>query len=325
MSNQSGRKTTDAHVLQFAGTLRRRGGAYLRNTAASPLPWLLLLLVAAACARPPSAAMRASLAHTLWLAFVYWASMLAGAAPFIVCGGLAAALALRLSRRVTPIGRGLAPIAALLCGACDCTLFGYAPALRDAPRWLSSFALTLAACCGPVALVATWRTMGVRMLVLRGAAGLLAAVLSAVFVCRDRSKDTAAPGRRRCAHAQHDARLFSLAASLAHGFTSFSCAAALGSLLLAFAAGALAHTGPLAAAIAGALISPCSTADALLARSFFRPASDQIAFIIAGQCLDWRQLTLMYRTFGLRTMLGSAGGALIALVSASAMASAQRW
>ncbi|MDQ6780581.1 MAG: hypothetical protein M3Z37_05435 [Candidatus Eremiobacteraeota bacterium] len=303
----------------------------MRIAAASRLTWLLACALAAAHA-PPSAAMLASLAHMLWLAFVYWTSMLAGAAPYILSGGLAAAVALRFSEHVSircagsiaPALRGLAPVAALLFGACDCTLFGYAPALRTSPRWLSCFALTLAACCGPMALFATWRTFGARMVLLRSGAGLLAAALSALLLCRDRL-GIEDPRSRCCVTARPAAEQLGIAPLLAHGFANFSCAAAIGSVVLAFAAGALFHASPFTAAVAGALISPCSTADALLARSFFRSTCDQIAFIFAAQCLDWRQLGLMYRHFGLRVMCSSAGAALVALAGACAVASAQRW
>jgi hypothetical protein len=64
------------------------------------------------------------------------------------------------------------------------------------------------------------------------------------------------------------------------------------------------------AAVAGALISPCSSADALLAAIFFRSRPEQLVFVIAAQCLDIRQLALIARLFGVANAMRASAAAL---------------
>jgi hypothetical protein len=83
------------------------------------------------------------------------------------------------------------------------------------------------------------------------------------------------------------------------GLSSFAQAAALSCAALAIAPKLLQSVhNPVLAGMAGALLSPCSSADALLAAMFFRTRAQQLVFIVAAQCLDTRQLSLLAQTFG---------------------------
>ena len=68
----------------------------------------------------------------------------------------------------------------------------------------------------------------------------------------------------------------------------------------------LAHMNAASAALLGALLSPCSTADPLLAAAILRDARAQLAFMLAAQCLDVRQMLLMLRHFGVAKMAAAA-------------------
>ncbi len=152
------------------------------------------------------------------------------------------------------------------------------------------------------------------MLVLRVCGGLIAAGLSAIV------SSTAEPAAR-CSgdsSAEHIASRFSVAAATA--LSSLCAAACLSALLLVYRPHALAGATPAAAAIFGSLLSPCSTADAVLAGAFFREPQAQVSFILASQALDFRQLALVRRAFGPAAMLRSAAAALAALATACALA-----
>ena len=79
-----------------------------------------------------------------------------------------------------------------------------------------------------------------------------------------------------------------------------------------------ATASPWNAALAGALLSPCSSADPMLARIFAGSASGQTAFVIAGQCLDVRQTQLLLRSYGLpRALIAWLCGALACAIASS--------
>jgi hypothetical protein len=62
-------------------------------------------------------------------------------------------------------------------------------------------------------------------------------------------------------------------------------------------------------ALAGALLSPCSTADAVIARVLVHDRGAQAAFVVAAQCIDVRLLALFARRFGpARTVLAAFAG-----------------
>jgi uncharacterized membrane protein YraQ (UPF0718 family) len=71
-------------------------------------------------------------------------------------------------------------------------------------------------------------------------------------------------------------------------------------------AAVFAHVTPAGAALLGALLSPCSTADPLMAAAFMRDPHTQLAFMLAAQCLDVRQLLLVLRHFGVSRMFATA-------------------
>ena len=81
----------------------------------------------------------------------------------------------------------------------------------------------------------------------------------------------------------------------------------------------LANLPPAAAAVFGALLSPCSTADPLLAAAVLRDPRAQLAFMLASQCLDVRQMSLLRRHFGVARM------AIAAVCAAGACALATRF
>jgi len=151
------------------------------------------------------------------------------------------------------------------------------------------------------------------MLVLRVCGGLIAAGLSAIV------SSNAPPARcSKDSSDEHPARRFAVAAAAA--LSSLCAAAFLSALLLVSRPHALAAATPAAAAIFGSLLSPCSTADAVLAGAFFRAPQAQLSFILASQALDFRQLALLHRAFGSAAALRSAAAALAALAAACELA-----
>lgn len=98
------------------------------------------------------------------------------------------------------------------------------------------------------------------------------------------------------------------------------CACAATIVLLIVGGSAPVLSSPAVAAAAGALLSPCSTSDAVLARVLVRDPHAQAAFLIASQTFDVRQLATIARAFGGRRALlaglaGVAGCAVAALVA----------
>ncbi|MBC5825731.1 MAG: hypothetical protein GIW99_05725 [Candidatus Eremiobacteraeota bacterium] len=188
---------------------------------------------------------------------------------------------------------------------------GFAPALARLPAPLAGFALTWGACCGPAALLATRVTLGNRMLFIRLAAGFVAAVLTAALWCGARMRCPARCSDQAATPVEH----------LARAFTALGMAAAVAGCWRAAAPDLLTHTdSPLLAAIVGALLSPCAASDAPLARVLSPAPASQAAFMIAAQCLDVRQLSLLRRHFGPRRMLLAAAAAAAACAAAAALA-----
>jgi uncharacterized membrane protein YraQ (UPF0718 family) len=81
-----------------------------------------------------------------------------------------------------------------------------------------------------------------------------------------------------------------------------------------------AHMAPAGAAVLGALLSPCSTADPLMAAAFIRDAHAQLTFMLAAQCLDVRQMFLVLRHFGRSRMIAAAVCAACACAAATLFA-----
>lgn len=224
-------------------------------------------------------------------AWSYWCSMLLGAASFLTAGGLVAAAAARLEQS-SWLSRAL-PAFAMLFPGCDCAMNAYGASLRSARPAVAAFALVWGASCNPLALISTEMILGPRMLGCRVIAGLVAAGLTALAWSRLPQQ---AP-----AHAC-DALLGywdSFVRVTGGGIASFSIAAAISTLCLMFLPEApLLSDRPAFAALVGAALSPCSSADSLLARALFRSPVDQLAFVVAAQCLDVRQILLLRTSFG---------------------------
>ena len=220
--------------------------------------------------------------------------MLLGAAPYLSAGALAAAAAVRWGPSLTPCrSTGWLVGFALLFPGCDCSMNAYATSLRGAGPSLAAFAVVWGSCCNPLALIATATILGPRLLACRLACGCIAATLTAWAW----SRSGALPAAHDCAVADDYWEAFTRFAGGA--VMSFAFAAAISAVCLAFTTRAATLAAPAAlAAIAGALLSPCSSADPLLARTLFVSAQDQLAFIVAAQCLDVRQIALLWRTFG---------------------------
>lgn len=144
------------------------------------------------------------------------------------------------------------------------------------------------------------------MLEARVAAGLVAAALTAALWSGENTLE-------RCADACKQDFPSDFVRCAGAGLGSFVPAACVAALCLVFAPSTRMQLAAAPfAAFAGALLSPCSTADALLASVFFRAPSAQIAFIVSAQCLDVRALSLLVRTFGAGRALRAAAAATIA-------------
>jgi uncharacterized membrane protein YraQ (UPF0718 family) len=251
----------------------------------------------------------ASIASAAGLIFVYWASILLEAAPFVLAGTAAAAALQRASKRAAA-----APLFALLAPGCDCSMNGFASALSTAKPSVAGFVLTWSAACGPAALVATHAALGDRMVIARLAGGFVAASTTAWLWTFFRQRPLeAAP----CA--RHEDATFGR--QLCAAFRGLSVAA-LGAACLVALAPDVTHsmTSAPAAALIGAALSPCSTADAMLARVLLSGHSSQAAFVIAAQCADVRQLVMLRRYFGTTRMVMAAVAGCAGCVAAALLA-----
>jgi hypothetical protein len=233
--------------------------------------------------------------------------MLLGASPFLLAGALAATVAAQLeAAKAFNRWQRLATTAfAILFPGCDCSMSAYAGALRGQHPAIVAFALVWGSCCNPVALACTARILGMHLLGLRMIAGLTIALLSAVSwsLYKNAWDEKVCPTQ----HAWWE----QLVCHMGDGLSSFARAAAVSCLILVTSPRLLAMLhGPLVAAIAGALISPCSSADALLAAIFFRSRPEQLVFVIAAQCLDIRQLALFTRLYGVANTMRASAAAL---------------
>ena len=257
--------------------------------------WLAAALALCfACFRTPP-----DVSNSLPAAIVDWASIVLAALPYVVTGALAASLSRRLVDRHSRKSHGVVALIAILNPGCDCALNGFARALIPAPPALAGFALTFAAAASPASLAVTYTAFGMRMTAARVAGALVAAALTSAawhgVRSRKRSFEAASysspVGEKSCKN--DDVR--DLAQAL--GGVAFAAATAIAAKAL-LPAGTFAHLAPASAALLGALLSPCSTADPVLAVSLFRDVRAQLVFMLAAQCLDMRQLQLLFRHFG---------------------------
>ena len=285
-------------------------GAALRHVALATFAFGGL---AAAALVPPSSVIPrlAAFESQLGVALFFFCSMLVGSAPYVAAGAVAGAIA-------TLVGRSNAavPLFALLFPGCDCSMNAYAPALRTAPPGAAGFAIVWGSCCNPLALLATATILGPRMAVGRIVAGAIAATLTALMWSR--------MPRVTAVHACTGQRDFlaSLSSLANSGVRSFAVAAGASALYLAFFARETHRAGgPVMAAALGAMISPCSSADAVLARVLFNSPRSELAFIVAAQCLDLRQTVLVWRSFGIAHAIRALGAASLACAAGCLFAS----
>lgn len=240
--------------------------------------------------------------------FVYAVSIVLEAGPFVLAGAFAAAWVSRIAHSGV-----VAAFATALTPGCDCSMNGFARALRRCPPPLAGFALTWGAACNPIALVATATVLGRHVLAAR-MAGALAASLAVAALWAIIAARTPPDEIRAVCHADDG-----LAAHVATAVRLLLPAAILASLALVLLPHMIhEHAAPLLSAAIGALLSPCSTADAILAKVIGSSARAQAAFVIASQALDVRQFALLRRHFGTQRALlawlaGAAGCATAAL------------
>jgi uncharacterized membrane protein YraQ (UPF0718 family) len=242
-------------------------------------------------------------------AFVYASSIMLEAGPFVACGAVAAWFTLA---RIRDAQHWLPAVIAMCAPGCDCSMNGFAAALARCPRWLAGVALTWGAACNPVALAATWLVLGPRVFAARIAGAAVAACAIALLWRGDhRTVGAEADGAAEFIRPQPGDPLCEIASHLEAGLCALVPAAIASAVFAACFGHAMRAHQPLLAAAAGAILSPCSTADAILAKIVTGSASAQAAFVIAGQCLDLRQLSLLRRHFGIwRAWLGACAGAL---------------
>jgi len=243
-------------------------------------------------------------------------SIVLAACPYVIGGALAASVVLRMPSTRWPATLALAAFAS----GCDCGMNGFVDALRRYPAPLAGAALTWGAVCNPVALFATAAVLGPHALLARTIGGSIAAAAVAVLWWRahDFVRKSGAGG---ACHAAGD-----ISERVERALRSLVPASVVASIVLVVApVGVREHINPLAAAVLGALISPCSTADPVLARALCITPAAQVAFVVAAQCVDVRQISLLARTYGIRhALLAILSGAIGCACAASIASMPQR-
>jgi uncharacterized membrane protein YraQ (UPF0718 family) len=269
---------------------------------------MVVLAALVAATFPPAVVVprAVDVARDLGRAWFYFCSMMIGAAPFLAAGALAAAAAVRT--------RFALPLFAMLFPGCDCSMNAYASSLRQARPAVSAFAIVWGSCCNPLALFSTATILGPRMLLYRILTGAIAAAFTAAAWSRIQ------PSRDSDACQESHGFWRSFVNLSGNGVASFGIAAGVSAIFLTLHAFSIHAAGAVTAGILGALLSPCSSVDALLARVLFSTPATQLAFIVAAQCLDVRQISLVYRFFGGRCAASAFGAAIAACVAGSALA-----
>ena len=259
------------------------------------------------CLTPPDDASR------LTEAIADWASVLIAALPYVVAGAFAAMLVERMRARGRACRSGIVVLLALCNPGCDCALNGYADALARANPSLAGCVLTFAAVASPAALAVTFAAFGVRMVIARVAGAAFAAALTAASWRFIRS--AGAFREKGCGFESSPLR------SLAAAISGIAWAAVLAALAKEFVPAQLWAQAPIAGVGAmAAILSPCSTADPLIAASFLHDSRAQLAFMLSAQGLGVRQLALLARGFGVTRALAAAACSAIACMCALAFA-----
>ena len=249
----------------------------------------------------------------------WWSSIVLASLPYVTIGALCAS-----ARELMPARFArFAAVAALVAPGCDCASAGYAFALvRESPA-LAGFVLVWTSAAGPAALLATYDALGRHLLLARLAGALAAAALTALL-WNVESRRSDASARAEGSHACHPPKKYEtpdLCARVASALGALALSASFATAALIVFGHGTALSSPLIAAAGGALMSPCSTADAVIARVLVHRSPAQIAFVLAAQTIDIRQLATLARVFGARrsalaALGGAAGCALGALCAA---------
>jgi len=269
----------------------------------------LLCAIAGACfVSPATTALAWSDAARAW---TYAWSIVLEAIPYILVGAIAAAMFERLAHRSV-----LVALFAAIAPGCDCSMNGFARSLGSLPPPVAGALIVWGSCCNPIALLTTYQILGGRLTLARMGGALAASLLIATSwaIGRARFKATEASCQTKVGQP-------ALVEHFGSGVKSLVLAAVLGGTVLAFFPDWLrAHSSPWFAAFAGALLSPCSSADPILARALMSTSAAHATFIVAAQCIDVRQITLLGRCFGaapalLGTIAGAAGCCLAAIIA----------
>jgi hypothetical protein len=302
--------TVHQKAASFVSFSLRRNVTPAREARRAALAMAAIAAVVAAGASPPGALPESARAAAGfgWHVFVNGASIIMESAPFVLAGCIAASCVQRFAL--------LAPLTAtlvLLNPGCDCSQNGFADALRRSNPATAGFALTWGAVCAPMALVTTHAILGDRALVARLIGGAVAASVTALAWSRAGAPQSDEPA---CGHP---------ATSLAEHFGRAICGIAVAALAAALLIGLLKVapalsrfvSSPIAAAFAGSLLSPCSTADAVIARVFTESRPAQAVFMVAAQCADIRQFGMLRRSFGLSRAVLAMGAGIAGCVAAA--------
>jgi uncharacterized membrane protein YraQ (UPF0718 family) len=271
----------------------------------------LMLLCSISCACLVSPAATALAWSDAVRAWTYAWSIVLEAFPYILLGAIAAATFERLAHRSAFVA-----LYAVIAPGCDCSMNGFARSLGSLPPPLAGALIVWGSCCNPIALLTTYQILGGRLTLARMAGALAASLLIAAAWSIGRARFKAADA--------HCPTLVQQPALLEHfdsGVTSLLMAAVVGGTVLAlFPDWLRAHSSPWFAAFAGALLSPCSSADPILARALMSTSAAHATFIVAAQCIDIRQIGLFGRCFGAVPAIfggvaGAAGCCLAALIA----------
>ncbi|HEY7993079.1 MAG: hypothetical protein ACHQY2_00015 [Candidatus Eremiobacterales bacterium] len=243
--------------------------------------------------------------------FAWWSSIVLASLPYVTLGAIFASIRELLPQRCARI----VALAAIVAPGCDCASAGYASAfVRESPA-LAGFVLVWSSAAGPAALLATYNALGEHLLLARLAGAVAAATLTAAMWSFDRC-GARAEDRRAC-HRRHEPAE-PLCGRLASALGALAVSASFATVALTIFGHNAVLSSPMIAAAGGALMSPCSTADAVIARVLVHRSPSQIAFVLAAQTIDIRQLATFARVFGARrcalaAVAGAAGCAVGAL------------
>jgi len=254
-------------------------------------------------------------AGSVGIFIAWWSSIVLASLPYVTAGAVCAHALERLAKAPPFFA-----IVAMIAPGCDCAGAGYAYAFVRQPPALAAFALVWSAAAGPAALFATYNALGPHLLVARIVGAFAASTLTALLWAVDRRRTETNASMRR-GHSCRTSAVYPVPplrdrVTTALGALAVSALSAT-TVLVVFGHFA-ASSSPFVAAASGALMSPCSTSDAVIARVLVHRPASQIAFVLASQTIDVRQLATFARVFGARraalaAVAGAAGCSIGAL------------